>query len=655
MNISKNIISFGLAGVMLAGFSSCRDEWSDMNNPEDKMTSATPVQLLTTAEYGIYPFGYSTWYFGEPSYLALTQMGGFTGGYGETRAGFQWPSSQSCMTKMVTYAAAMDYELGKMGEEEAAKYEAYRQAVKCLSIYCGMLDSDTQGDVTYTEGGKGLYNNDLLKPSYDRVEDLYTLWNTELKNAVQVFKNPPAAPLQDASADIAYGADWSKWAKFASSLRVKLATRLIHRDLAMAKTIVAEAVADGVMTSLDDDMFYHKAEKRLTDSAAGIDAGEIAFGSGNNTINAHGLALSQKVCDFLLKNRDPRLRFQYLKTNWDANNFNFWVEHGYANIIPSFVKERAEVDADGKFVKWKDEFGGNLWARYIGIPDVYEPTLDDNRTAATDEYFFYSNPPSDGGHQIDYEGAFYSRRPYSMMIEHIIMTNADYSVVRVPGVTLNESDYQEDTPRYDLYMSAAEVNFYLAEFATYGGVQGLGSASDYFQKAVTQSVERWDNWANISYVPFYHTTFGVSPDDVTIELRDGEIAALLAQPDYQLTGNKADDLEKIFLNLEIHFMYSPVDLFVTGRRSGIPKFGSNLIARVDYTARANSTMENLGRRPNFGAISPTDQMGEILKDVYARQGFTIGLSDPHTTLLNTERLWQDVGAPQWGAGPNVGI
>ncbi len=655
MNNYKKLISIALAGIVLTGTSSCRDEWADQNNPVDKLTSASPVQLLTTAEYGIYPFGYILWFNGAPSFMSLTQMSGFTSGYDETRAAYQQPLSQDCMIKMLAYNAALEYELGKMSEEEAASYEAYHQAVKCLAIYCALLDSDTQGDRPYTEGGRGLYNDNLLKPNYDTVEEMYAKWNTELKNAVNVFKNPPACTGTDASADIAYGADWSKWAKFASSMRVKLATRLIHRDLAMAKTIVSEAVADGVMSSLDDDMFYHKAESRLTDSAAGIDPGELAFGSGNGTINDKGLSLSAKVGDFMLENRDPRLRFQFLKNRWNANIFNFWVENGHADLIPSFIKERVEVDGDGKFVKWKDEFGGNLWARYIGVPDAYQPTDERYETPATNEYYKYSSPKEEGGHRIEYNGAFYSYRPYSIMIQRLIQTNANYSVTRIPGVTLSEEDFQDDTPRYDLYMSAAEVNFYLAEFATYGGVNGLGSANDYFQKAVELSIERWNEWARLSYIPFYHTTFGVSPDDVTIELRDGEIAALLARPDYQLTGNKADDLEKIFLNLEIHFMYSPVDHYITGRRSGIPKFGSNLIARTDFRTVAGSTMENLGRRPNFGIPSITDPMKEIMDNVYQRQGFTLGISDPHTTLLNTERLWQDVGAPQWGAGPNVGI
>ena len=36
---------------------------------------------------------------------------------------------------------------------------------------------------------------------------------------------------------------------------------------------------------------------------------------------------------------------------------------------------------------------------------------------------------------------------------------------------------------------------------------------------------------------------------------------------------------------------------------------------------------------------------------YARQGFSVGTNnDP--VKLNTERVWQDKGAPNFGAGPN---
>ena len=115
MNNYKKIISVAIAGVMLTGFSSCRDDWSAMNNPEDKLTSATPIQLLTTAEYGIYPFGYGIWFNGAPAFMSLTQMSGFSGGYNETRAALQTPGSQSCMIKLLSYNAAMEAELEKLG------------------------------------------------------------------------------------------------------------------------------------------------------------------------------------------------------------------------------------------------------------------------------------------------------------------------------------------------------------------------------------------------------------------------------------------------------------------------------------------------------------------------------------------------------------
>ena len=101
-------------------------------------------------------------------------------------------------------------------------------------------------------------------------------------------------------------------------------------------------------------------------------------------------------------------------------------------------------------------------------------------------------------------------------------------------------------------------------------------------------------------------------------------------------------------------MYMPMEHWVTGRRSGIPKYGSNLVARTNYNG-VDCRDEYVARRSNFGALSPTDQMVDILKEVYSRQGFTLNVQDARDGLLNSERLWQDVGAPQWGAGPNVGI
>ena len=98
-------------------------------------------------------------------------------------------------------------------------------------------------------------------------------------------------------------------------------------------------------------------------------------------------------------------------------------------------------------------------------------------------------------------------------------------------------------------------------------------------------------------------------------------------------------------------MFNTVDHFVTARRSGVPKIGSTVLPRTTYNVFAATIMP---RRPDFQKPSDTDQMRDILTEVYSRQGFTLNAAaDFQAGILNTERLWQDVGAPNWGAGPIV--
>lgn len=652
MKSYKKILSCLLAGSMLVGLTGCRDDWSRENTPPTSIPTATAAQLLASAEFRMYPHGYTLWFYNAPVWMRTSQMLGFTGGYTNGNNSLEEISKGSggMMTDQQKYLAALEYEMSIMAEEDQAEVAPFLEALRVLTIYGGIYDADMTGDMPYTEGGRAAYDGSL-KPNYDKLADLYPLWNTELKNAVKVFKSSPASSASTTQ-DIIYGLDWSKWAKFASSLRVKLATRLIHRDLALAKSIVADAVADGVITESADDVMYAKGDSRLASEAVGIDPGELAFGSGNNTIASWGGAPSAKVLNWQLKNRDPRVRFMYEKNNWSAAIVDWYLKNGHeANIMPC-IRERYEKNSEGGFGKWKDEFGGNLWARYIGLPDDFDAQV--SKDPKFFELFNYGATKEAGGYLLELPSGNYSYRPYSLMSERMIMGNADYNAPRVPGDQATSIDDDEDVPRTDMYLTAAEVNFYLAEFATYGGVAGLGSAASYFSKAVQQSVETYDKMANVNKIHYYHKTYGYSPDDVSIALQDGEVAHLLAQPDFQLTGNKADDLEKIFLNMEIHFMYMPLEHFATARRSGIPKFGSKIIARTDYTSNGVAT-DIFARRANFGAISPTDQMKDILTEVYNRQGFTPGVTLLRDGKLNSERLWQDVGAPQWGAGPNVGI
>ena len=111
-------------------------------------------------------------------------------------------------------------------------------------------------------------------------------------------------------------------------------------------------------------------------------------------------------------------------------------------------------------------------------------------------------------------------------------------------------------------------------------------------------------------------------------------------------------LEKIYLQMLMNFTMMPDEMYVTSRRSGYPKVGSKLLPMVKFQ---HAELTAIPRRFEFTEPSITDIMYDIRMASFKDQGFTIGKNQSGmgfatTTVLNTERLWQDKNAPQWGSG-----
>jgi hypothetical protein len=222
----------------------------------------------------------------------------------------------------------------------------------------------------------------------------------------------------------------------------------------------------------------------------------------------------------------------------------------------------------------------------------------------------------------------------------------NFKLPKAPG----ESVTQETDPRiwYGMYFGAGEANLYLAEFKLLGANLPL-TAAEYFEKGITASVQEYDKLASLNQIAYYGKTYSYDPFEVSIELKDGEIATMLANQDYQLTGDADLDLEKVYLQQIINFTMYPNEQFVTARRSGLPKFNSTLVERVDYK---DVPVTNIPRRFDTGNPSKTDLMYDILLKAYSDQGFTLSAPGSNeTAILNSERVWWDKNNPQWGAGP----
>ena len=642
-NKFKSFVSVALVGGMLLSTTSCKDEFTEINESKTSVVVASPAQLFTQVCWEFQATPYMLWFAQAPKFYYAAQMSVGSGSMvqesldgGAERQGFQ-------AIALLDYKYALEKELGAMSEEEAAKYKNTQAAIDVLITYLGIFDTDDAGDMPFTEAAQARYGG-TLTPKYDRVKDLYDLWLTTLDTAISTFTTS-SDQFDLGKQDLVYGGDWSKWAKLANSLKLKIAARLIHQDFARAKSIASSVVSAscGIIDGEADDFFFHKADENVTGGGVdgGLDKGDIAFNTSNTTVSYSGMSATQEMVDFLLKNADPRVRFFYTKNSWNSKVVAWFLENGKKNVIPSFILENVETQTLAgveTFKAWKGM--GEPWVRYYGLPTEYSASQlqDANNNYIYGEWYQYD---------LAQQGLPGSKtfRPYSTFNEEMVQGRVNFTVPTAPeGPTITDTD---DNPWYGMYLTTAEVNLYLAEFALYGAISG--DANAYFQKGVKASVEAYDRLAGSNKIPYYGRTYDYDPNEKVIDLQEGEIEAMLAHEDYQLTGDKDADLEKVFLQQLIHFTYQPKDMFVTARRSGVPMFNSTLYPRRDY-ANNGHPATSIARRSSLGTPQPTDLMYSILNEAYQAQGFT---NTTNGSELNSQRVWQDQGAPQWGEGPNV--
>ncbi len=267
-------------------------------------------------------------------------------------------------------------QLEKSTEPTAETDLAIAQVQKVL-IFSRLTDA--YGDIPYTEAGKG-YLEGIRFPKYDKQSDIYANMLSTLEKAVAVLKKGGANSY--GSADLYFGGNDAKWAKFANSLMLRLALRMVKVDPDAAKTWAAKAIAGGVMTSNDDDVFV-KYENSSDDHGPKVNPLTKSFTSRA----ANQVKISATFFDYLKAHNDPRIRVLCstvtgdtavaLQSGQDINDFSKTAANSKPNIhifggsgvivydAPLFFQTYAEVEfmeAEAA-VRW-GLAGGNAAAHY---------------------------------------------------------------------------------------------------------------------------------------------------------------------------------------------------------------------------------------------------------------------------------------------------
>ncbi|MBP9579887.1 MAG: SusD/RagB family nutrient-binding outer membrane lipoprotein [Parabacteroides sp.] len=623
----KSIIVAVLFGITLSSTTGCKDEFSETNTDPSVVNKADIRYLFTNGLLNFEPSDYLLWFY-NGAYMTKWAQSYASVGSNSDRFNVMGPAGGqgTQIYNVMKSAREVDYILENMDPGEAAKHQYIKHMFTPLLVYLGMFDTDMYGDIPYTEAVMARYTNPmLLTPKYDTMEELYTIWLNELNEAITVLSNPVtyngASVTQTSlgNQDFVYKGSAAKWAKFANSLKLKIAVRLLHKDKAKALAIASEAANNsaGLMSSLDDDFIYNK--------------GSQEYHFDNDVLREMG-APSKQLVDMMISNLDPRVRFFYAK-----NEFNSKVVQAFFDTdkaLPPYIAANVEFElVDGKkvFKAWKGV--GEPWVRYYGIP---VQVLASQQGEYND--YFDSNL-----WKISIDGKEKTYIPYARFNEEMVRGQMEFTYPDAPNVSVTQD--KEDCPWYGMFYSTAEVNLYLAELSLIGATLPK-TAAEYYKTGIEMSVKAYDKLAGLNKIPYYHSVYDVNEE--SIKLISGEVETLLENDAYQLTGTRAEQLEKVYIQQYIHFVMSPDDQFVSVRRSGVPMKNSTILPWVNFS----TTDYVIPRRFEISVVEQSDLMYDIKNAAYARQGFSVGTnSDP--IKLNSERVWQDQGAPDFGAGPNL--
>ena len=622
----------------------CEDEYKDLNTDPTNVTKTMPEGLMTAAINAFQPNDYLIWFYNVQYFTRWCQMGTPGGGFSNDYTGMAESGGQGGQyINTLKYRNRIENYINETGETENNGYLA---ATGIMTIYLGIFDTDMYGSIPYTEAchydDKG-----IITPKYESVDQLYDLWVTELNQYIDMLKagNLSAISRQDA----AYGCNWSKWAKLANSLKLKIAVRLYNNDPQKALAIAAEAANNsaGLITDIDDDFRFAKATAYATGNA------DYVYGTGNDLTTIYA---SENVFKFMLGSKDPRIRFIYAKNSFNSKVVQSFIDAGKWDDLPRAVKANVVLDENGNFKEWGGM--GEPWVRYTALPVQYSPKTEHDAGNLSDEDFEeYWN--SGVRYQVEVGDKQRGYNPWCYYTHEMLRGRVDFQVptameLKEDGsVDMHVIQDTDNNPLYVMYLGAGEVNLYLAELALLNGGSFAGkSAEAWYEAGVRASVEEFDALAGANKIPYYGTTYNYDENEKPIDLVDGEIEAMLATDNVKLTGSTADKLEKVYLQLLIHFSEQCDDQYVTARRSGYPKVGSTLLPFVRFPYIELSAIP---RRFVISEPLQSDLMYELKMAAYEQQGFkTLGTNsqggqyNSGNAPLNVERVWQDKNAPQWG-------
>lgn len=365
------IYSILLASALTLGVTSCGD-FGDLNdNPESINKGNVPYEMLfTNAEHQALGSDWDQWRTGciySSQFMQQLVSINWWDSYGR----YQWSDGYSS-----SYWGIYDSDRGAL-RDVTTVYDKWQNEqgmeidwniARVMRVYAFSKMTDLYGDVPYTQAGRPA---EYSYPKYDTQESIYKSMLQELDEAQA---NLTSGTAKMKTADVYFNGDAASWKKFANGLMLRLAMRIADVDKTTATTYVKKAVANGLLTSNDDNvLLQHSADAPTTNDSCEPFAKIISH-------EDREFFISDFFVNMLKNTNDPRLSLiatvapyassgQY--TDIQSNTSGTWTANDYGDM--SFDAQQGMLQggySDGPNSQYfigkspEAQVAGSIWSKF---------------------------------------------------------------------------------------------------------------------------------------------------------------------------------------------------------------------------------------------------------------------------------------------------
>ncbi len=242
-------IAFGMLCICGLLLGACTD-FEELNTDPSKSSSTDPNQQLSMIQ--LQTWGHWQMCQPYPFYLAAFSQY-MQGDWNTTNYGGQYRKNDAEMgnTWNLMYPALIKNIVDILDKTKDNEREVNIHSVaRIYKVYLFSILTDMYGDCPYFEAGKG-FITDNVKPAYDKQELIYKDFLKELGEAADAL----TASGDKVTGDIIFQGNIDKWKRFANSLHLRYAMRIVNADPELAKAEAIKAVGQeaGLMQSAADD------------------------------------------------------------------------------------------------------------------------------------------------------------------------------------------------------------------------------------------------------------------------------------------------------------------------------------------------------------------------------------------------------------------